>query len=1193
MANQRGFVESCCFVMMMRRPAAVAGILLLVLSSPSARSGSDWAQPPMGLSHYLHRLPAKSLPQLMEESGEGAGISQNDYQIPTESVERQLPRLVEALRNGSREKARKQCDDLLESIRRSSLVSAAWTAVVLDVRDCLADKKFSNEDAADYLDFRLMLGALHEDPEETGKLLEIRFDQDLPDREYAHLLYLDAALQFLRGSDENQWGYEQFREVIRSYPDHPRAETALLMAGRAAFRSSLRGWGEPHSVEGLALAEATFREYLETYPEGRYLGDVYGWLGGVETKREKFAEALGWYLKQLDTPNHPEIQRTASRMVERLVGISLAHPDDSIIDGIASRPQVAMGTVYWLVHAPEANLYNGFYDHPEVVKRWRAHWLPLLADGVARHEDLWKENGATPWFLAIQAHAASNAGDQAKALALTNRNPDLLARSDDLAFVNALALQRSGKSAEAVDAFRALLTDFPKSALRPGAQFRLATAHRDAGQSDAAVAVLLQLLPASREEGRVTGPYYQGWSPYPPGLDLPSASSALSPDTSGATEIEVRQYLDALLRFGPLDELAGLAGMRAALPPEAWPSIRLILLGRALSESHAELAIKLADAKQAPVARKILRLDQQAKSSPTPDNWLALAAAWADARGTLTSPSLLLNREDIFIFNTSDAPEKLRLENAQVIGFGENAAERIIGMDELTHAMNAWEKAADAADPGSSARAAALFELLEAMPLIAMATPYGNQYAMDHDWNARADRLYRQLQDECGATLEARAAARPRFRPRPNGEGDEPVARENPATADPFDQVSPPWRDFHYGLSQDYLRHREFHYPSLLESEPGFRSEADTDTDTRDSFKRILSDLYQVDATIDAAALVEQMEGLRKRSRQLYDHWNKACVHFAIEDLAEFVGAGPLPPARVRTRYFDIRRHFINTVAWNGWDLDLRPVSPELEHASSSKVDEFVAAEISEALADPIMAPVHDRLDCLRLFLLANQRFDLDIEPAPDDDDHGSGEQFIGTRDYAAVAEETTAFLETYPRSSKREAVWLLKIRSEYRSRRPLLYSAAVEFPENPFVGARYIRKEYPNQLSWDSVPVERAIAGYLAEFPTPRYQGEVTAMKAALAFRGKNWDTCLAHTLDILDHPEWADLHPDAHRRLANVFAQLAESNERADVLASIKRTPASHPLLARYLDETDKRNWRMPPLSFVSEWVRDSVGL
>jgi len=69
-----------------------------------------------------------------------------------------------------------------------------------------------------------------------------------------------------------------------------------------------------------------------------------------------------------------------------------------------------MGTVYWLLHAPEADMHNGFYDRPEAVKNWRAWWLPRLAAAVREERDAWQKEAALPWFFAILAHAASDAG---------------------------------------------------------------------------------------------------------------------------------------------------------------------------------------------------------------------------------------------------------------------------------------------------------------------------------------------------------------------------------------------------------------------------------------------------------------------------------------------------------------------------------------------------------------------------------------------------------------------------------------------------------------------------------------------------------------------------------------------------------------------------------------------------------------
>jgi hypothetical protein len=139
------------------------------------------------------------------------------------------------------------------------------------------------------------------------------------------------------------------------------------MVARARMRHLQTGWSdEPLAPEVIAAAETAFQTYLDRYPEGRFVGDVYGWMGGVEVKREAFADSLGWYLKQLDVPGHPENTRSAARMIERVMAILLARPDEAPLQEIAARPEVAMGTVYWILDAPEANMYNA----STIIPRW-------------------------------------------------------------------------------------------------------------------------------------------------------------------------------------------------------------------------------------------------------------------------------------------------------------------------------------------------------------------------------------------------------------------------------------------------------------------------------------------------------------------------------------------------------------------------------------------------------------------------------------------------------------------------------------------------------------------------------------------------------------------------------------------------------------------------------------------------------
>src|SRR5579862_2956822 len=101
-------------------------------------------------------------------------------------------------------------------------------------------------------------------------------------------------------------------------------------------------------------------------------------------------------------------------------------------------------------------------------------------------------------YLALLAHAASEAGKQEEAIRLADRLPES-ARNDDLLFAKAIAQQRAEKPKDAIASFRRLLERFPNSPLAPGTRIRLAIALRDNHQAGQALVQLHQLVTEARK----------------------------------------------------------------------------------------------------------------------------------------------------------------------------------------------------------------------------------------------------------------------------------------------------------------------------------------------------------------------------------------------------------------------------------------------------------------------------------------------------------------------------------------------------------------------------------------------------------------------------------------------------------------------------------------------------------------------
>src|SRR6476469_6562176 len=161
---------------------------------------------------------------------------------------------------------------------------------------------------------------------------------------------------------------------------------------------------------------------------------------------------------------------------------------------VARHPRIAMGFAYLVLSAPEADNYDGEYDQPAAVKKWRRIVLPKIAAAVAQQKDLYKAGDWQPRYLALLAQAASAAGNQPEALQLTNLSPEQLEKSDYLSLVRAIAFERAKKPAEAIETCRKLLKNFPESPFALGGRLRLALALQDNHQAGEAFVELVQLL---------------------------------------------------------------------------------------------------------------------------------------------------------------------------------------------------------------------------------------------------------------------------------------------------------------------------------------------------------------------------------------------------------------------------------------------------------------------------------------------------------------------------------------------------------------------------------------------------------------------------------------------------------------------------------------------------------------------------
>ena len=689
----------------LRRPYLTAVLLLpWLLPTPARATGGDDVTPPTALALYLSRVPAKSPSEIFLETIPRPTAKPTDFRA-------RLLDLAAAAQAGQQKPATlvSTVDELLAQARLDPDRAAPLCNLLNDARDLFsATPPVTGQPAADYLRWRVEhAGAFGLSWE--GKKLAPKTDADADDDQLkklvqdtlaevsrhandtgqrplrAHWLYLRAALS--RNADD-------FGRVAKEFPNGPRAESARFMLARlrfAVFRDAFNeatfagGPPDDEAKPKIRAADQAAREafegYLRQYPAGRFAADVIGWLGAIAYDEGDYLGALDLYLRQADTPGHPEVLKSAGFMCERCLSHLSAKGDQKALDRVAEHPKLAMSLIYLVVNSSESDDYNGKYETPAEVAKWRRALLPRLAAAVTAHQAVYKTGDWQARYLAILAQAASGTGDQGKALSLCDMAKEDLAKSDDLAFIRLAALQRKGDVHATIDAGREFLARFPQSPLARGAALRVALALRDDHQAGAAVVELLKLqrtATASNPDDPAAsdpGPASDQPTEYPKTeVGLAASESVLTHDASGAEYNQTTQIIDALLNFAPLSELAG------ALSAPDLDGVFAVKLRAALAQRWLAEEENFARAKEfvTPAAwdgaaAAVEKADAVARAHPAdPAALQALGDTWAAARGKLVFAPLELEKEREAIFNAggndgTDA-DGLRLVNAHALG---------------------------------------------------------------------------------------------------------------------------------------------------------------------------------------------------------------------------------------------------------------------------------------------------------------------------------------------------------------------------------------------------------------------------------------------------------------------------------------------------------------------------------------------
>lgn len=1155
--------------------------------------GGWFEEAPPLLSWYLDRLPAKSFGHIYLEMRRPEPTARPDFQ-------RALEEIAEQVRTEDRATLRGRVDELLAAAREH-YENAHWCNLLHDVRDLLASEASAAE-AADYLRWRLEHASWFSVPPQTDRwaddprktpgvagtseALELEgLAASAPAALRAHWLFLRGALGFARGErfECEPW----FARVASEFPGHPRTEAALFLVARCRLAQSRadvpyspvadyaqrRKEQEKQNLTHRAEARQLFENFLVRYPKSEFSADVEGWLGALAVDANERTNALRHYIRQVEDRRHPEVAKSALFMCQRIVEDTQPE-DEERFALLAEHPLIAIGTTYLVLNAAEA---PGATDGAEEqttnarsarAKRWRQRVLPRLASEVAARKERYEEDAWPSRYLAILAQAASAAGQQEDALQITSIAAQKLSASDDLLLARGVALQRAGKSSEAITTYALLLKSFPQSPLAQGVRLKLALALLDSKQAGGALLELKRLKemkgkPESESESRTTDPY--------PSSDaaLDFTASSITRDISGAESEQIAQLIDTIYNFAPLSEIA--LALETEGVEESWRiEIRAVLAQRHLqAENFAEAKKFMSAAQYQLVAGRLETLSKDAAARAAPATkaarMIALGDAWEAARGKLLLLPLESDAAKRALFGDQDEQAGFRRrENGRALGTKE-IDEQLEGRDELQHAAPWWLRAAEAA-PGTALAAGARWKALAAIPRLADRSDYAFERAVETDAATDSRQLYERLRKEAPDSLEAKRYAVYWSFPLRQRQAYEEFIIYPPDWARAIEAVGKMgyrYQDYDaFGIATDFTRGEEI----WNKNRQPWKSIRD----------RVLA-LHRPEAVPD---LVAEVDELRAAARAAYEARGEANYLAALDDLALFLQEPNMTP-EVRQAYFELRLR----------SAGFFEEPEEWEKRQAARATSAARAE--ELLTSSVLQPVADYVDFIRAAQTAQKTISI---PTADFDKQGEP-VILTTKDYWALERAMREFLTKYPTSRKREAARLLLARAVHWLSTPLLTTLElrVEGTAPPNVGDeagdyRTVVKTYWRE-KFDPARAAEPLDGYDREFPGGQYAADIRDYRASVARLKGDWSLAIDLTLDQVDDASHPDLQPEAAVRLANLFAELADQEHRADMLATIRSRPRAIERLRQYLTTTWTK--RDHPLRYLGAYLSDQLSI
>ncbi len=1160
-------------------------LVSLLMMVTAYATGGDWFETPTKLSDSLDMLPGKSMGQIFLETspkppaGETSDIGTAAKEVADRIGREPFPTLLK-LADGWIAQARAQGDNSACNLAH-------------DLRDAIAVSADNPGAAREYILWRVEHPLISATLADTSKRAETATGLIK-----ANWLYASGAIQFLNGdrTDCQEW----FDRVVKEYPKTPRAEMAMFMSARCAFSAARKllsdSTGEApqdnqEEIAARAKAVAKFEALRKRYPRGRFDADALGWLGALACDAKNYLKALDYYIAQAEAPGHPETLRTAIYSCEKALAHVATKPGgDAALNLIARHPRIAMAFTYLVLSAPEADNYDGKFDNPADVRKWRRTILPRIAAAVARQKEAYKSGDWQPRYLAMLVHAASASGNTAQALQLSELAPDQLTRSDDLLFARGVALQRANKTSEAIDAFQTFLHSFPKSLMAPGVRVRLALALQDNHQAGEAIVLLRDLLPKPKPETTPAAPAAPAkadkdgedgdaeldtektsesdstlagrWTQegvYPTGqAEWKMTESSVYPNLSGTDKEQIQQLIDTLLNFAPLPELAAAVG-NPSFDTMAKNELRAILAERYLAaENFAEAKKFITASATREMADRLDRLTSDNTGTPPQkaERMVQIGDTWAQARGQLLRSPL---DTKLHIYESpSQVGGLTRRDNGNALHLA-NTEDQLDDRDELHHASRWWMRAARLL-PGSPIAAQARLKALEALPAVARASTYAETRAYEIKLDAVSREIYDKLRSECPKSPEAQRLA---------AYWSVPSSSKEEA----FDSL-----EINYGwpnVCQDDAVSRGYPFSddeAFLELVP---ASANRGSEPSEEITNRVKALRSAAASQEPAGLLKQVQTLAQDLRASMGGPEEAGGANCLEDLAQFL-AEPGITRDAQQIYVNLRLDILHRA---------RAALPD-PGIEGKDDDDTVKAAIDAAEKNAAFKSLGDYLDFCRIALVAGARTDIDTG-IKDPKDPENSITYI-SRDHAIMDKMARAFLQKYPRSHKREAAMFVVARSVYSLSCPYIECVGVLRPNTqPTDNLVDVTQKPHYREPFKPERVMQALDEYDRAFPNGRYAADVRNLRAATLWRLHQWDKALSLTLAQINDKTHAELQAEAAILLANIFAELAQAEHRPEVMAAIRAQPAAIPFLQAYTTAAMKS--RDHPLRYLQKYLSD----